>query len=345
MRVALVNTCTPFVRGGAEILVDDLKDQLELRGHEAVLFRVPFPSDYEVDLPNLALACRLLDFSSYDKVIAFKFPAYCVFHKDKTLWMFHQFRQVYDLYEKKDGLQKTPSTAALKTVIENIDNAWIDDAKKVFVNAGEVSNRLDKYNGILGVEVLSPPLLDYKKYHYESTGNYIYYPSRVTELKRQHMAVEAMKYTRSEVRLIVDGRCSEAYYDEMMNKLISDNQLEDKVVYKNEWVSNEDKINKYANCLGVIYIPYKEDSQGFVTNEAFYSKKPVISFTDSGGTKEFIASGSNGYLIAPDSKELAKKMDYLYENRDLAEQMGQKGYEDIMEMDITWDRTIGRLLQ
>ena len=83
MKIALVNTMTPFVRGGAEILVDDLRGQLAERGHQVELFRLPFPNDYAVGLPELVLASKLLDFSSYDRVIAFKFPAYCVCHRHR----------------------------------------------------------------------------------------------------------------------------------------------------------------------------------------------------------------------------------------------------------------------
>ena len=71
MKIALVNTFMPFLRGGAEILVDDLKKQLQKRGHQVTLFRLPFPSDYEVGLIELVLGSKLLDFTSYDKVIAF----------------------------------------------------------------------------------------------------------------------------------------------------------------------------------------------------------------------------------------------------------------------------------
>ena len=112
MKIALVNTMTPFVRGGAEILVDDLRGQLAERGHQVELFRLPFPNDYAVGLPELVLASKLLDFSSYDRVIAFKFPAYCVCHRHRTLWLFHQFRQVYDLFDKQDGLPRTTENEA-----------------------------------------------------------------------------------------------------------------------------------------------------------------------------------------------------------------------------------------
>lgn len=50
MRIALLNTFSSFVRGGAEILVDDLLEQLQLYGHEAHLHRIPFPHNFDAPL-------------------------------------------------------------------------------------------------------------------------------------------------------------------------------------------------------------------------------------------------------------------------------------------------------
>lgn len=343
MKIALVNTASPFVRGGAEILVDDLQEQLIRRGHQVRLFRLPFPDDYEVGLTELVLASKLLDFSSYDKVIAFKFPAYCVCHRHKTLWMFHQFRQVYDLYGEKDGLPDTKQAAALKHIITKLDTTEIGNVEKVFVNAEEVKNRLLTYNGIMS-EVLTPPLLNVENYVSGKTGDYFYYPSRVTPLKRQDLVVQAMRYVKTPVRLVIAGKCTEPEYEQKIRSLIKEYELEKKVSYKNVWVEDEEKIRMLSNSLGVLYTPYLEDSCGFVTFEGFYSSKPVISCVDSGGTKEFITDSVTGYLTEAIPQALAEKMDYLYENRELAAQMGKCAREELLKKKITWDETVRRLL-
>ena len=343
MKIALVNTMTPFVRGGAEILVDDLRGQLAERGHQVELFRLPFPNDYAVGLPELVLASKLLDFSSYDRVIAFKFPAYCVCHRHRTLWLFHQFRQVYDLFDKQDGLPRTTENEALRQLIARIDNTDIPTAEHVFVNAQEVQNRLRDYNALTS-ELLPPPLLNMQAYRRGEYGDYFYCPSRVNPLKRQHLAVEAMRYVKTKVRLVIDGICIGDAYVRQLRELIRTYHLESKVVYENRWVEDSEKIEKLSRSLGVLYIPYLEDSCGFVTYEGFYSGKPVLSCTDSGGTKEFITDGINGFLVDPTPEALAEKMDLLYKNRKKAQKMGQCAYKSIIEKDITWDSTIRRLL-
>lgn len=343
MRIALVNTISPFIRGGAEILVDDLKDQLERRGHQVILFRLPFPNAYQTDLPKLMLAAKLLDFTVYDRVIAFKFPAYCVCHSHKTLWMFHQFRQVYDLFGKTDGLADNEETRALKEIITNFDCMEIGDTEHLFVISGEVESRLHQYNG-LASEIMTPPLLNTEQYHAGEYGDYLYYPSRINSLKRQLLAVEALHHTKTAVKLILDGICPDPEYDAEIQNTIAKYHLEDRVSYENRWVSDEEKIEKYSKCLGAVCIPYLEDSCSFVTYEAFYSEKPVIACTDSGGTKYFIEDGKNGYFAEPTPQSLAEKMDLLYLNKENAAAMGRCGRDTFLKRNITWDETIRRLL-
>lgn len=343
MKIALVNTVTPFVRGGAEILVDDLYEQLRERGHQVTLFRLPFPNNYAVVLIELVLSAKLMDFSSYDKVIAFKFPAYCVYHRHKTLWMFHQFRQVYDLFGNKDGLPDTVATRAMKEIVTQIDNDEIGNAERVYVNADEVRKRLAHYNGITS-EILTPPLLNAEQYHFEKTGDYIYYPSRVTSLKRQHLAIEAMRYVKTDAKLIVAGRCVSEEYENRLRGIIKEYKLQNRVFYENKWVEDDEKIKMLSNCLAVLYIPYLEDSCGFVSFEAFCSGKPVISCVDSGGTKEVIRDEFNGFMVEPTPQALAERIDYLFANRETAKRMGENAQKWFVESNISWDRTVEKLL-
>ena len=50
----------------------------------------------------------------------------------------------------------------------------------------------------------------------------------------------------------------------------------------------------------MLYPPYDEDF-GYVTLEAFLSRKPVITATDSGGPNEFVVDGVNGFVRAPEA--------------------------------------------
>src|SRR5262249_41536777 len=101
MRVVVATVRVPFTHGGAAIHAEGLRDALLAEGHEADLVAVPFNNAPPERIPQQMLACRLLDLTTsnglpVDAVIGLKFPAYLVPHRNKVLWVLHQYRAAYD---------------------------------------------------------------------------------------------------------------------------------------------------------------------------------------------------------------------------------------------------------
>ena len=61
MKILVATSSVPFIRGGAEILADNLRDALAAAGHEAELVSIPFKHYPPERIPDHMLACRLLD--------------------------------------------------------------------------------------------------------------------------------------------------------------------------------------------------------------------------------------------------------------------------------------------
>jgi glycosyltransferase involved in cell wall biosynthesis len=343
MKIAIVNNSVPFVYGGAEFLADSLKDKLIEHGHQAVVIKVPFKwHPAEAILDNM-LACRLLRIRNVDRVIALKFPAYYVDHPDKVLWLLHQFRQAYDLWGTPyQDIPSTPEGLAVRQAIINMDNTYLGQVKKIYTNSSVVSSRLMKYNGI-GSEVLFPPLMDAHKFYCGDYGDYIFYPSRITGGKRQLLAVESMKHTRTNVRLVIAGSPETPDDLDRIETMIRKDNLGSKVEILGRFISQEEKADLFAGSLGCVYLPYDEDSYGYVTLEAYASGKPVITCNDSGGTLEVVEDGVTGFVAPPDPMALAAAMDKLYEDRQMAKKMGMAGVCKVDSMGISWDNVIRRL--
>lgn len=342
MRIAIFNTMTPFVKGGAEILVDDLYSKLIKKGHSVTIFRVPFPNDYEVKHLELVNSVKMLNFDDYDRVICIKYPTFSVLHRNKIIWMCHQFRQVYDLWNLEFGLKDVDYNRAIKTAVTIIDNNDISNSSKIFTISDEATRRLSVYNNI-NSEILFPPVSNEKSFYYESTGDYLFYPSRITDLKRQLLAIQAMEYTKSDVKLVISGICENKDYLAEIEKTMRIPKIAKSVKFINSWITDEEKCNYMANSLGCVFIPHNED-YGYITLEAFLSKKAVITCKDSGGPTYFVDDERTGFVVDPNPKSIAEAMDRLYNDSKLATIMGQNGYDKILDLNITWDETIRRLL-
>lgn len=346
MKIAIATVQVPFITGGAEILVKMLKDELVKRGHDADIVSIPFkwyPAEKIVDCMIMG---RMMDLTEVngekiDKVIAMKFPAYYVKHENKVLWLMHQHRQAYDLWGTKYGdLDRFPNGDQVRQLIMEADNKYISEAEYIYTIAQNTTNRLRKYNGI-SAETLYHPPLNHKLLRCDVYDDYIFYASRIDPMKRQRLLVEAMKYTKTDVKVVIAGSGSEkeiAY----IHKIIATNNLQDKVKLVG-FVSEEEKINYYANCLGVYFGAYDED-YGYITLESFFSKKPVIVHEDAGGPLEFVRDQINGYVIPENPEEIAKIIDQWYEDKALARKMGESGYQTMIEKKIDWDHVIDKLL-
>jgi glycosyltransferase involved in cell wall biosynthesis len=345
VKIAIVTVQAPFVRGGAEYLADSLHGRLRGRGHEIDVVRIPFKWYPPQAIADHMLACRLLrvDAGDPDLVIGLKFPAYLVPFGNKKVWLLHQFRQVYELWGTPlADMPDDAETRGLRDMIVRADNAGLRQAKKVFTNSKIVAGRLKRFNGIDADEVLYPPLDRPELFGPGEFGDYFFYPSRQNKAKRQHVAVEAMRHVRSPFRLVLAGRPESDDYGRELQACVERWGLGDRVDFLG-WVSEEEKARWMSGACAALYLPYDEDSYGYVTLEAFHSHKAVVTFTDSGGTNELIEHGHNGLAVEPSPEELARAMEELYADRRRARDLGQAAHQTLARHRIDWDCVLDRL--
>ena len=347
MKIAIGTVQVPFIQGGAETHAEVLKKELNIRGYEVDIVSIPFkwyPSSTLVDCMRMA---RMVDLSevngkSIDLLINLKFPMYYTEHKNKVLWLLHQHRQAYELWGTKYGdLEKMEHGDRLREMIIRTDNRCISEHKKIFANSSTVAKRLMKYNRIKSTPLYHPPAR-HEELFCKNFSDFVFYPSRLDDLKRQHILVKAMYYTKTPVKAIIAGSCPSNYIHSLKS-LIHNYGLQNKVQLVG-YVPFEDKVRYYSESLCVYNGPYQED-YGYVTLEAFYSGKPVITHRDSGGPLEFVQDDKNGYIVEPDPVKVAEKLDFLYENKQKATVMGMNGTRLMKELQINWDHVIERLVK
>jgi len=344
MRIIITSTIVPFIEGGGTFIVDWLDIVLKKYGHTTEVLKIPFHSDYHQMLQQM-LALRLMDVAdSADMMIAIRTPSYLIRHPNKVLWFIHHHRGAYDLWNTPyQDIPNTEEGLQIKDAFINADNLAFRESKKIFTNSQVVSERLLKYNNVDST-VLYPPLMNSEKYSCKECGDYLFYPSRLTHHKRQYLAIEAMRYTKSNIKLVIAGSPESPGYLEQMESVIKINKLQDKVKIIARWISDEEKFELFANSLGCIYIPLDEDSYGYPSLEAYHSKKPVITCNDSGGTLEIVEHKINGYITSPDPIAMAEYFDELFSQKNNAIKMGQAGYDKLISMNITWENVIERFV-
>ncbi len=347
MRILITTVKVPFVRGGAELHAEALEAALIAAGHQAETIQIPFKWYPPESILEQMLACRLLDLreasgSPVDLVIGLKFPAYYIPHPNKVLWILHQHRQAYDLWSHPEAgdMIRFPNGAEVRDAIMEADRALIPQAKGVYANSKNVAGRLKRYCGIDAEPLYHPPPFADELYTAEAQ-DYLFFPSRLTPIKRQLLAVEALALTKNPVRLCLAGVPDFDAYLQTLLAAVKRLRLGDRVEFAGS-ISDTEKFDRYARCLAVVYPPTDED-YGYVTLEGMLASKPVVTCADSGGPVEFVAK-TTGFVTEPTPQALAAAFDELWENRDRAANMGRLARERFQSLGITWPQVIRKLL-
>lgn len=340
MRVAVCQPQVPFERGGTEVLTESLVSELRSRGHEADLVTVPFKWYPGARVLSQALVWRLLDLEEangqpIDRVIATKFPSYAVRHPSKVVWLYHQFRQAYDLHGTELGqFGEDPASRATRRRIQRLDEKTLGEARHVFAISQNVADRLRDSTG-LEAEVLHPPpqRLDFRCDEY---GDFVLSVGRLDRAKRVDLLLEAAA-AGDALRLVVAGDGPDR---ERLESLAREFELDGRVIFTGR-VGDDELTDLYARCLAVYYAPLDED-YGLVPYEALMSQKPVVTTHDAGGPLEIVVDGETGRVCEPTATAVAEACLWLRSHPSATRELGVAGHERAAL--VTWDRVVDRLL-
>jgi len=347
LRILIATVRVPFVSGGAEIHAEGLCRALREAGHQAEIIALPFKWYPPERILDQMLACRLLDLSetvgmAVDRLIGLKFPAYLIPHPRKVIWLLHQHRQAYDLWQHPlNDLHGYRNGDDVRAAIHRADTELIPQALHVFANSRNVAGRLERFCGVQAAPLYHPPR-DAALFYTRPAEDFLYFPSRINPLKRQDLVLEALAQTRLPVRICFSGSADEAAFDQKCVKLAQKNGFADRVQWLGS-VSEEGKRDLYARSLGVLFPPVDED-YGYVTLEAMLAQKPVITCADSGGPLEFVMDRQTGIVAEPTPEALAAAMDNLWEDRERARQWGDAGRQRYNDLHIHWGHVVEKLL-
>lgn len=343
MKILVINNLVPFIRGGAEKLAENLVLNLKRSGHEADLMRIPFRWTPAERVYDEMLACRMLRVFNVDRVIGLKFPAYLIPHPHKTLWLVHQYRQAYDLASTEmANLPAGDAGRQLQTGIRHADDECFDQCNEIYCISDVVRKRLKKFNHRKG-HVLHPPLDDPEKFRFQADERYIFAGGRINSCKRQHLLVEAMRYTNSDLKLIVAGPPDQPEDGQRLVDLVKRYKLQDRVQIELAFHPREKLVDWVNRATACACVPYDED-YGYVTLEAFYASKPVLTTHDAGGVLDFVTDGATGKITDPSPKRLAMAIDELAEDPRRTIRMGEAARDHIQDRNITWDETVKKLV-
>ncbi len=341
--ITVVTSAPPLTEGGHLVLARALERALRDAGHRAGI--VTTPANRFGRQARAYLATRFTDVGvtgsgeRVDQVISLRFPSYAVRHPRHVCWLVHTMREYYDLWDsfsarlsRRGRLKERVRRWAIQTA----DTYCFRRVTGMFAISDTVRDRLARWNGVRAKTVHPPP--PQRPYRCDGYGDYLFYASRLTPLKRADLVLRALAEPAARhVKCVVAGEGEDRARLEGLARELG---LAARVRLEGQ-LSDAALLDHLARCRAVVFPPLGED-YGFVTGEAFASAKAVITCADSGGPVELVRAGENGWVTAPDPAALARALEEAMADAAAAERLGRQGYTEISR--LSWADVVSKLV-
>jgi glycosyltransferase involved in cell wall biosynthesis len=336
--LAIVTSSPPGIEGGHLVIARALVQAAREAGHDANLVVTP---DYGFGEQTRSYVANLrANIGRVDQVISLRHPSYALRHRRHVHWLTHTMREYYDQWPQfaasispanriKESLRRSLTHVVDRHLLKQ-------HVHKLCAISRTVHDRAARDFG-LDAEVVYPPPPQ-RAYRCDEYGDFIFAVSRLMPLKRLDLLVRALaEPPAAGIRAVIGGE-GECAGD--LRELARTLRVDDRVTLLGR-IDDAVLLECLARCRAVCFTPQQED-YGFVTVEAFASRKPVVTCRDSGGPAELVRDGESGFVCDAEPAAVAAALGRLMNDRAVAEQMGANAAAQVAGMQ--WDAVVRRLL-
>jgi glycosyltransferase involved in cell wall biosynthesis len=331
-----------MVEGGHMVIARSLVQALREAGHAAEIVVTPqnrFGRQASSYIATWLTDVGSSDGQSIDRVISLRYPSYAVRHPSHVCWLNHTMREYYDLWDRFSGRLSAPGRLkerVRRAAIRATDHYLLKhNVSRLFVQSRTIQKRLAMWPD-LASSVLYPPAPQ-RPYRCDGYGDYLFMVSRLTPLKRADLFVEALAQPDAAgIRAVIAGDGEERG---RLQQMIAQQGLSDRVTLAGR-LEDAEVLGHLAGCRAVCFPPFEED-YGFVTAEAFASRKAVVTCRDSGGPAELVEDNVTGFIAEPDPQSLAVALRRVMNDEANARWMGEAAHAAGARMN--WADTVRQL--
>ena len=291
----------------------------------------------KLDIPTIFLQLKNGFSLNFDRTILNQLKDYDVHHlhdpsPNFILYSLLAGSKVKRAFTRRGGIQKYPLLSVKKSLKFHIKklliNHFFDGYSGNTINATEsvkqqygITNRriFALYNGI-DFSLLEPSVNreHVLKSNHLCVSNFIIGTAcHLVDWKRVDLLIRAFARCRIDNKtLLILGK---GHQHRRLKRLAQSLNLNNQVIFAGE-VLNIANYLQILNCF--VLASTNAESFGNAVVEAMYSKIPSVIISDSNGLKEHISHRTTGF-IARDESDLAKQIEYIYQNSAEAKQVAE----------------------
>ncbi len=177
---------------------------------------------------------------------------------------------------------------------------------------------------------------------YEDHKLKLLFVGNISRQKNLHVVIEAMSEINDDriILTVIGKEDIDLRYLKKIKKIIKSRGLSERIHFKGQ-LGGEALKEQYCNH-DVFVLPSVNEAYGIVFLEAMQFSLPVLGCS-SGGAKEIIEDGENGFLIQPDdSFTLAEKIRILHEDKTLIQRMSNYSRQKYIQHPV-WKQSIDKI--
>jgi len=332
-----------MAEGGHIVIARELTRALQEAGHQAYVILTPqnpFGQQASAYAATWLTNVRSTEGQPIDQVISLRYPSYAVRHPRHVCWLNHTMREYYDLWGRFSATlspQGRVKERVRRAAIHATDRYLLThNVNRLFFQSNTIRERYAMWRS-LRAEVLYPPAPQ-RAYRCDEYGADFFLVSRLTALKRADLLIRALAMPDGAgLTCAIAGAGDES---SSLKVLARDAGVASRVTFLGR-IDEEELMRRLATCRAVVFPPLQED-YGFVTVEAFASRKPVVTCGDSGGPAELVEDGVTGLIVEPTPQALARALRQLADDRALAERLGAAA--QTRGAQLTWQGAVEKLV-
>jgi glycosyltransferase involved in cell wall biosynthesis len=341
--LAVVTSSPPGVEGGHLVIGRSIVAAARESGHDARLVITPdhgFGRQASAYWQTWRFDISHVDGVKVDQVISLRYPSYAVRHPAHVCWLNHPMHEYYDLWPRLTASISRANFVkeSVRRTLIRVADSWLltRNVTKLLAQSRTIQRLLVDELGIRP-DVLWPPPPP-RAYRCDAYDGYIFTVSRLMPLKRIDLLIRALAEPAAlRVRAVIAGEGEEA---EALAQLAAQLGVANRARFLGR-IDDETMLRHLATCRAVYFAPFAED-YGFVTVEAFASRKAVITCSDSGGPTELVRDEATGLVCEPTPAAVALALARVTDDAAFAERLGARAAEQAAAM--TWPDAMKRLM-
>jgi len=147
--------------------------------------------------------------------------------------------------------------------------------------------------------------------------------------------IDSLEYLKDKkINCLIIGQDNPTIYKEKAEKL--------GVLDKIQFLGLRTDVNKLMSASDVFVLPTYNEPFGLVGVEALASGVPIL-MTKTQGPKDYLEDGINGFFIKRDAKDIAQKIEKLYLDKVLLQEMALKARESSLK--FSWENVAKKYLE